>query len=76
MAMASDRIPHEFPKFDNVEDERRHRKQRLAAAFRLFGRFGGACSAAAGVGVAVARLAADPLSLRRNRALTLYRPVQ
>ena len=40
MAMASDRIPHSFPKFDNVEDERRHSKQRLAAAFRLFGRFG------------------------------------
>jgi len=28
------------PTFTNVEDERRHRKQRLAAAFRLFGRFG------------------------------------
>ena len=26
--------------FDNVEDERKHRKQRLAAAFRLFGHFG------------------------------------
>ncbi len=26
--------------FDNVEDERLHRKQRLAAAFRMFGRFG------------------------------------
>lgn len=38
--MASDRTPHTFPKFDNVEDERRHRKQRLAAAFRLFGAFG------------------------------------
>jgi ribulose-5-phosphate 4-epimerase/fuculose-1-phosphate aldolase len=38
--MASDRIPHTFPKFDNVDDERRHRKQRLAAAFRLFGQFG------------------------------------
>ena len=35
--MASDRTPHTFPKFDHVEDERRHRKQRLAAAFRLFG---------------------------------------
>jgi ribulose-5-phosphate 4-epimerase/fuculose-1-phosphate aldolase len=31
------RIP---PTFDNVEDERLHRKQRLAAAFRLFGKFG------------------------------------
>ncbi|QIS09253.1 class II aldolase/adducin family protein [Nocardia arthritidis] len=28
------------PSFDNVEDERQHRKQRLAAAFRLFGKFG------------------------------------
>jgi ribulose-5-phosphate 4-epimerase/fuculose-1-phosphate aldolase len=38
--MASDRVPPRFPRFDNVEDERRHRKQRLAAAFRLFGSFG------------------------------------
>src|SRR4051812_13034084 len=38
--MASDRTPHAFPRFANVEDERRHRKQRLAAAFRLFGHFG------------------------------------
>jgi ribulose-5-phosphate 4-epimerase/fuculose-1-phosphate aldolase len=38
--MASDRLPAQFPKFDNVDDERRHRKQRLAAAFRLFGQFG------------------------------------
>ncbi|GGO22732.1 class II aldolase/adducin family protein [Microbispora bryophytorum] len=28
------------PKFDTVEEERRHRKERLAAALRLFGRFG------------------------------------
>src|SRR5438034_10381432 len=28
------------PTFDSVEDERLHRKQRLAAAFRLFARFG------------------------------------
>ncbi|HXR26524.1 MAG TPA: class II aldolase/adducin family protein, partial [Candidatus Baltobacteraceae bacterium] len=28
------------PKFDTPEEERRHRKQRLAAAFRLFGQFG------------------------------------
>jgi ribulose-5-phosphate 4-epimerase/fuculose-1-phosphate aldolase len=28
------------PTFDNVEDERLHRKQRLAAGFRLFSRFG------------------------------------
>ena len=38
--MPSDRLPAKFPSFDNVEDERRHRKQRLAAAFRLFGQFG------------------------------------
>jgi ribulose-5-phosphate 4-epimerase/fuculose-1-phosphate aldolase len=38
--MPSDRTPHAFPTFENPEDERRHRKQRLAAAFRLFGRFG------------------------------------
>jgi len=38
--MASDRIPAQFPRFETVEDERRHRKQRLAAAFRLFGQFG------------------------------------
>jgi ribulose-5-phosphate 4-epimerase/fuculose-1-phosphate aldolase len=28
------------PQFESVEDERLHRKQRLAAAFRLFSRFG------------------------------------
>jgi ribulose-5-phosphate 4-epimerase/fuculose-1-phosphate aldolase len=28
------------PKFDNVEDERRHRKERLAAALRIFGKLG------------------------------------
>ena len=33
-------IPHSFPEFDSIEDERLHRKQRLAATFRLFGRFG------------------------------------
>ncbi|MEZ5143482.1 MAG: class II aldolase/adducin family protein [Acidimicrobiales bacterium] len=38
--MASDRTPPRFPRFDDVEDERRHRKQRLAAAFRLFGQLG------------------------------------
>src|SRR5256884_3264539 len=38
--MASGRLPHAFPQFARAEDERRHRKQRLAAAFRLFGRFG------------------------------------
>ena len=29
-----------LPKFDSVEEERLHRKQRLAAGFRLFGKFG------------------------------------
>src|SRR5262245_4782625 len=38
--MASDRVRPRFPTFDNAEDERRHRKQRLAAALRLFGQFG------------------------------------
>ncbi|MEG4963143.1 class II aldolase/adducin family protein, partial [Microcoleus sp. K4-C2] len=28
------------PAFNSLEEERRHRKQRLAAAFRLFARFG------------------------------------
>jgi ribulose-5-phosphate 4-epimerase/fuculose-1-phosphate aldolase len=40
LMMVSDRLPPQFPAFANVEDERRHRKQRLAAAFRLFGQFG------------------------------------
>jgi ribulose-5-phosphate 4-epimerase/fuculose-1-phosphate aldolase len=38
--MPSDREPPKFPSFETVEEERRHRKQRLAAAFRLFGQFG------------------------------------
>jgi ribulose-5-phosphate 4-epimerase/fuculose-1-phosphate aldolase len=38
--MVSDRLPAKFPRFDDPEEERRHRKQRLAAAFRLFGQFG------------------------------------
>src|SRR6266850_6333480 len=29
-----------LPTFDSVEEERLHRKQRLAAAYRLFGKFG------------------------------------
>lgn len=33
-------IPYTFPEFTDVAAERLHRKQRLAAAFRLFGRFG------------------------------------
>jgi ribulose-5-phosphate 4-epimerase/fuculose-1-phosphate aldolase len=39
-AVPSDRLPHTFPQFSDVEEERRHRKQRLAAAFRIFGRLG------------------------------------
>ena len=38
--MATDRRPPQFPTFDRPDDERRHRKQRLAAALRLFGQFG------------------------------------
>jgi ribulose-5-phosphate 4-epimerase/fuculose-1-phosphate aldolase len=38
--MVSDRTPPAFPQFSTVEEERQHRKQRLAAAFRLFGHFG------------------------------------
>ena len=33
-------LMHEMPVFENVEDERKHRKERLAAAFRIFGRYG------------------------------------
>jgi ribulose-5-phosphate 4-epimerase/fuculose-1-phosphate aldolase len=38
--MATDRPPPARPRFDSVEDERRYRKQRLAAAFRIFGAYG------------------------------------
>ncbi|MEO9224201.1 MAG: class II aldolase/adducin family protein [Acidimicrobiales bacterium] len=38
--MASDRQPHNPFVERSPEEERRHRKERLAAAFRLFGRFG------------------------------------
>jgi ribulose-5-phosphate 4-epimerase/fuculose-1-phosphate aldolase len=38
--MPSDRPFPTIPEFASVEDERRHRKQRLAAGFRLFGAFG------------------------------------
>src|SRR5580700_2272685 len=38
--MVSDRLPVKFPSFGTIDDERLHRKQRLAAAFRLFGQFG------------------------------------
>lgn len=33
-------LPYDLPSFDDPAEERLHRKQRLAAAFRLFGRFG------------------------------------
>jgi ribulose-5-phosphate 4-epimerase/fuculose-1-phosphate aldolase len=36
----SDRKPHHFPTFDSPDAERTHMKQRMAAAFRLFDRFG------------------------------------
>lgn len=36
----SDRVPHDPFVVRSVTDERRHRKQRLAAAFRIFGRLG------------------------------------
>ena len=38
--MATELPPHRFPRFETVEEERRHRKQRLAAAFRVFGALG------------------------------------
>ncbi len=38
--MPSDRQPHSMPSFASVEEERRHRKQRLAAGFRLFSKCG------------------------------------
>jgi ribulose-5-phosphate 4-epimerase/fuculose-1-phosphate aldolase len=38
--MAPELLPQRYPTFDTVEEERAHRKQRLAAAFRLFGQFG------------------------------------
>lgn len=36
----SGQLPVELPTFDNFEDERRYRKEHLAAALRLFGKFG------------------------------------
>jgi ribulose-5-phosphate 4-epimerase/fuculose-1-phosphate aldolase len=38
--MATDRVPHSLSVERSTEEERRHRKQRLAAAFRIFGRLG------------------------------------
>jgi ribulose-5-phosphate 4-epimerase/fuculose-1-phosphate aldolase len=36
----SDRRPHQFPEFESADEHRVHLKQRMAAAFRLFDRFG------------------------------------
>jgi ribulose-5-phosphate 4-epimerase/fuculose-1-phosphate aldolase len=36
----SERKPHQFPHFSSPDEERTHMKQRMAAAFRLFDRFG------------------------------------
>ena len=36
----SDRRPHHYPTFSSPDEERTHMKQRMAAAFRLFDRFG------------------------------------
>jgi ribulose-5-phosphate 4-epimerase/fuculose-1-phosphate aldolase len=36
----SDRKPHSYPRFDSPDEERTHMNQRMAAAFRLFDRFG------------------------------------
>jgi len=36
----SDRRPHQFPRFESADEARQHMKQRMAAAFRLFDRFG------------------------------------
>jgi ribulose-5-phosphate 4-epimerase/fuculose-1-phosphate aldolase len=38
--MAVEKWMPPFPKFDTPEDERQHRKERLAAGFRLFAKFG------------------------------------
>jgi ribulose-5-phosphate 4-epimerase/fuculose-1-phosphate aldolase len=39
-ATVSKPLPYEKPTFDDFEEERRYLRQRLAAAFRLFGKFG------------------------------------
>ena len=38
--MAELNIPHSYPAFTSSDEQRLHLKQRLAATFRLFGRFG------------------------------------
>ena len=32
-------LMHEIPTFENFEDERQHRKERLAEAIRIFGHY-------------------------------------
>ena len=39
-ARCPDRSPHHFPTFSSPDEERTHMKQRMAAAFRLFDKFG------------------------------------
>jgi ribulose-5-phosphate 4-epimerase/fuculose-1-phosphate aldolase len=36
----SDRRPHQYPKFSSPDEARTHMKQRMAASFRLFDKFG------------------------------------
>ncbi len=38
--MVANWVMSQIPQFDSVEDERQHRKERLAASFRLFAKFG------------------------------------
>ncbi|MBV9950410.1 MAG: class II aldolase/adducin family protein [Acidimicrobiia bacterium] len=40
MASSEPKLPRRIPEFSSVDEHRLHLKQRLAAAFRLFGRFG------------------------------------
>ncbi|WP_445173772.1 class II aldolase/adducin family protein, partial [Microcoleus sp.] len=40
VALKIPKVTFQPPTFNSLEEERRHRKQRLAAAFRLFARFG------------------------------------
>ncbi|MCZ0904865.1 class II aldolase/adducin family protein, partial [Microcoleus sp. HI-ES] len=40
VALKIPKVTIQPPTFNSIEEERHHRKQRLAAAFRLFARFG------------------------------------
>ncbi len=33
-------IYYEVPSFDSIDEERKYKKERLAAGFRIFGKFG------------------------------------